>query len=95
MKIEELKPEFVEFMPHESELKEGVIYISKKYGAVAHLCPCGCGSKIRTPININGKTGWWDFIENDGKVSLSPSVGNFQIPCKSHYFIKDNKVIWC
>jgi hypothetical protein len=42
--------------------------------------------------NIEGKTGWWDLLENGGKVSLHPSIGNFQIPCKTHYFIKDNKI---
>lgn len=28
-------------------------------------------------------------------LSLNPSIGNFSIPCKSHYFIKDSKVRWC
>jgi hypothetical protein len=36
----------------------------------------------------------WDLIEKDGLVSLHPSIGNYQIPCKTHYIIRDNEVIW-
>ncbi len=94
--IYELKPEFMpEFMPKREELKEGILYISLKYGTTAHLCPCGCGHKVNVPINLDGKEGWWDYTEENGEVSLSPSIGNFQIPCKSHYFITKNKVVWC
>jgi Leucine-rich repeat (LRR) protein len=27
-------------------------------------------------------------------VSLSPSIGNWNHKCKSHYFIRNDKVIW-
>jgi len=35
---------------------------------------------------------WYDMTDagikhEDGKVSFTPSVGNYQIPCKSHYII--------
>ena len=33
-------------------------------------------------------------VKYDGEtVSLSPSIGNFQFPCKSHYWIRENRVI--
>jgi hypothetical protein len=31
----------------------------------------------------------------DGEtVSLSPSIGNFEFSCQSHYFIRKNLVVW-
>ena len=43
----------VHYMP--KELKPGVLYVSEEFGAAAHLCACGCGAKIRTPL---GPTEW-------------------------------------
>lgn len=79
----------VQFMP--KELQPGVLYYAEEYGAAAHLCACGCGSKIRTPID---ETEWSIKEEKDGP-SLHPSVGNWQKPCRSHYLIRRGKVIWC
>ncbi|WID99529.1 DUF6527 family protein [Bosea vestrisii] len=65
------------------QLEPGVLYVSEKYGAVAHLCACGCGAKIRTPL---GETEW-SLKETASGPSLWPSVGNWQQACKSHYVI--------
>lgn len=87
-KVINIRLEPVKYMP--KELEPGVLYVSEEFGTAAHLCPCGCGSKIRTPL---GPTEW--YFENSAKgPNLFPSVGNWQIPCKSHYWIKDGKVIW-
>ena len=83
-----MKHEFVEFIP--SELEDGVLYISKEYKTATHLCACGCGNKVITPLTQEGWT--FDFI--DDMVSLSPSIGNFRFQCKSHYFIKNSHVEW-
>jgi Family of unknown function (DUF6527) len=72
------------------ELDPGVLYVSEEFGSVAHLCPCGCGSKIRTPL---GPTEWSLKVSKKGP-SLFPSIGNWQIHCKSHYWIQHGKVIW-
>lgn len=87
-KLIKIKLQYVTYMP--KELQAGVLYVSEEFGAVAHLCPCGCGSKIRTPL---GPTEWSLSVTNRGP-SLFPSIGNWQIPCKSHYWIKDGKIIW-
>lgn len=86
MKIE---LQYVYYMPQ--ELKPGVLYVSKEFGSAAHLCPCGCGSKIRTPL---GPTEW-SLKETEGGPSLYPSVGNWQLECQSHYFIRHGEIIWC
>lgn len=86
--IDAMKPVFVEFIPE--NLENGVIYISRKYGTASHKCCCGCGTKVVTPIT---PTDW--NLSFDGKsVSLSPSIGNSELPCKSHYWIQKNRVIW-
>ena len=78
----------VHYMPR--ELNPGVLYISEKFGAAAHLCACGCGSKVRTPI---GPTEW-SVKETDRGPTLWPSVGNWQKSCQSHYLITRGEVIW-
>jgi hypothetical protein len=78
----------VHFIP--KELKPGVLYVSEEFGTAAHLCACGCGSKIRTPL---GPTEW-TVKETSAGLTLDPSVGNWQRPCKSHYLIVKGKVIW-
>jgi len=80
--------ERVRYMP--KELRPGVLYVSEEFGTAAHLCACGCGSKIRTPL---GPTEWSVRETPDGP-SLDPSVGNWQRACQSHYFIQRGEVVW-
>jgi len=79
----------VEYMP--KVLSPGVLYVAEQFGAAAHLCACGCGSKIRTPL---GPTEWSVEETKDGP-TLRPSVGNWQQTCQSHYRIDRGEVIWC
>ena len=72
------------------ELSPGILYFSEKFGAATHLCACGCGSKIRTPL---GPTEW-SVEETDEGPTLWPSVGNWQKSCQSHYLITRGEVIW-
>jgi len=78
----------VQYMP--KVLEPGVLYFAEDYGAAAHLCACGCGTKIRTPI---GPTEW-HLKDGPSGVSLRPSIGNWQRPCKSHYLITDGGIRW-
>ena len=68
----------------------GILYVCFECNVVAHLCACGCGEKVILPIDPN----FWSVKYDGETVSLAPSIGNFQFPCKSHYWIKENKVIW-
>lgn len=89
-----LKPKFVQFVP--KELEEGILYVSQMYGVCIHLCACGCRNKVVTPIESPGS--WTLTVIGEGDqalVTLSPSIGNWQIPCKTHYFIQGNTVKWC
>lgn len=87
-RITVIRPQFVEFVP--DQLEAGVLYISRRYATAAHLCCCGCGSEVFTPLN----PAKWRLAESNGRVSLSPSVGNWSQPCQSHYWIAGNQVKW-
>ncbi|RIH63512.1 hypothetical protein D1164_19345 [Mariniphaga sediminis] len=78
----------VKYLPN--KLETGILYVSKKYGIAGHLCPCGCGNKIITPLD---STEWQLTIKKD-KPSLYPSIGNWQLPCKSHYWIRNGEIKW-
>lgn len=87
MKTQSLEPRYIIEMP--SELQEGVLYISKQCHVAIHLCACGCGQQTVTPFGKDG----WELTDNNGLVSLHPSIGNQQFECHSHYWVKENKVV--
>ena len=78
----------VQFMP--KLLEAGVLYVSEKYHTAAHLCACGCGEKIRTPLG----PAEWSVRNAPRGPSLWPSVGSWQRPCRSHYVIDNGAVHW-
>ena len=81
-------PEFVEYIPE--ALQDGMLYVSMKYGTASHLCACGCGHEVTTPLT---PTDWQLHFDGVG-VSLEPSIGNWSLPCRSHYWIWNNQVRW-
>ena len=83
-----LKPNFVDNIPQ--DLNGGEIYISILYKVAIHNCCCGCGNKVATPFHGNG----WKLTHNNDTISLHPSIGSFSLDCQSHYWIRNNKVIW-
>jgi len=86
--INKIKLLEVNYLP--TELEPGILYVSKKYGVAGHLCPCGCGNKIILPL---GSTEWHLTIRK-GKPTLYPSLGNWQLSCKSHYWIINGEIEW-
>ena len=83
-----LAHEFVEYIP--AQLAKGVLYISIPYRTAVHRCACGCGNKVVTPIS---PADWQLFYDGD-TVSLTPSIGNWGFPCRSHYWIKAGQIRW-
>lgn len=82
-----LRPTFSQYIP--ADLDEGILYISLDYSTAVHLCACGCSAKVVTPF---GPADWQ--LVFDGTVSLRPSIGNGQLPCRSHYFIRQDQILW-
>jgi uncharacterized protein DUF6527 len=78
----------VQYMP--SELEAGILYVAEEFGAAAHLCACGCGVIVRTPLDPTE----WSLEETEEGPSLDPSIGNWEEACQSHYWIIRGKVIW-
>ncbi len=76
----------VEFMP--KDLSPGILYVSDRYRVSGHLCPCGCGNKVMLPIG----PAEWSWKEVNGKPSLWPSVSSGQLPCNSHYVIREGNI---
>lgn len=88
-KVDRFEPQFITEIPR--ELEPGNLYISIPYTTAAHLCPCGCGHEVVTTLH----PARFSLTFDGGAVSLHPSVGNSAFPCRSHYFIKRNRVRWC
>ncbi|MFJ9900690.1 DUF6527 family protein [Streptomyces sp. NPDC091280] len=60
-----------------------------QFETAVHLCACGCGSKVVTPLGPHDWT-----LTFDGTVSLRPSVGNGQQQCRSHYYVRNDRIDW-
>ena len=83
-----LETRFVKFIPE--RLNKGVLYVSYEYNTAIHLCACGCKNKVVTPISPIQ----WSYNYNGESISLSPSIGNWNFDCKSHYWIRDSQIVW-
>ena len=89
---ETYKTKFVDRMLPDDMLEDGVLYVAPHFQVAVHKCMCGCGEKVVTPLEDNG---WaWSYDGSIKAVTLAPSVGNFQQPCKSHYFLTHGRVHW-
>lgn len=88
MATEAFEPQFVTFVPE--ALEDGVLYISMEYTTIAHLCACGCGNPVVAPLHPAQWRLWFD----GETVTVRPSVGSWQLACRSHYLITRNQVQW-
>ncbi|MBR0695339.1 DUF6527 family protein [Bradyrhizobium lablabi] len=87
IRTKQLRHRFVETMP--DNIETGVLYVSMEYATAAHRCCCGCGEEVITPFN----PAQWQMSFNGDAVSLHPSVGNWNLRCRSHYFVREGRVI--
>lgn len=82
-----LEHRFVRNVPR--ELEQGVLYISMDYATAVHSCCCGCGERVVTPFTPTD----WRMTFDGESISLQPSVGNWNQPCRAHYVIQKNHVL--
>src|SRR5258705_12208476 len=84
---------FVTYIPE--QLEPGILYVSMEYATAVHLCCGGCQREIVTPLS----PAQWRVTFDGESVSLYPSVGNWNLPCRSHYILSNGQVIeassWC
>lgn len=83
-----LQHKFVEFIPE--SLDRNTLYLSTEYTTAVHSCCCGCGNEVVTPLSPTD----WCMTFDGASISLQPSIGNWSLPCKSHYVIKKNQILW-
>jgi|ERR1051326_8703920 hypothetical protein len=88
MKVRVIRPSYVEQFPE--KLEEGLLYICEDFQLTAHKCCCGCGEDVYNKLS---PVKWQLIKQPDGTVSLTPSIGNWNYACRSHYLIKGNRVI--
>jgi hypothetical protein len=88
MKASHFTPQFVESIPE--ILDPGVLYVSMNLASAIHLCACGCGQEVITPLSPTD----WKLCFDGENVTLDPSIGNWSFPCRSHYWIRGGKVRW-
>lgn len=82
------KHEFVESLPE--LLKEHTVYVCMDFATVSHKCACGCGNEVVTPLSPTD----WKLMYDGRAVTLHPSIGNWGFRCRSHYWIRGNRVEW-
>lgn len=88
MAIKKITHKFVDAIPERTE--EGVLYLAMDYATAVHKCACGCGREVVTPLSPTD----WKMGYDGVSVSLSPSIGNWSFPCRSHYWIKHSTIRW-
>lgn len=88
MKVNHLAPQFVERFP--DKLEPGELYLAMEFATAAHLCACGCGTKVITPFSPTD----WQMSFDGENVSIKPSVGNWTFPCRSHYWVRSGQIEW-
>ena len=83
-----MKHQFVEFIP--DNLLPEILYISIEHDIAIHLCACGCKNQVVTPLS----PAEWSITYDGRSISMSPSIGNWNFECKSHYFIRKGRIDW-
>ena len=78
---------FVQYIPE--RLEPGIIYISMEYATAAHGCCCGCGEQVITPFTPTD----WELTFDGETISLWPSIGNWNFACRSHYIIRNSRIV--
>lgn len=83
-----IEPRFVTNVPR--TLEPGVLYVSMEFGTAVHACFCGCGEHVVTPLAPKD----WSLLYDGEAISLWPSIGNWNMACRSHYLIQRNEIVW-
>lgn len=79
---------FVESIPE--KIEPWSLYVSVEFATVMHLCLCGCGREVVTPLSPTD----WKMTFDGESITLYPSIGNWSFSCRSHYWIRHNRVEW-
>lgn len=87
---------FIQDIPSSDEIQNNRIYLvgnDNCYWCGVLKCPCGCGESIHLNLIEKNQPSWKTTLSNHNRVSVSPSIWK-KSGCKSHFFIREGKVIW-
>ena len=79
--------EKVERLP--AVLDNNVVYVSEEFELAALKCACGCGHQVNLLLG-DGHT----VNDVQGLADIWPSIGVWDAPCRSHFWIQSGRVLW-
>jgi hypothetical protein len=79
--------EKVERLP--AALDDNVVYVSEEFELAALKCACGCGHRVNLLLG-DGHT----VNDVQGLADIWPSIGVWDAPCRSHFWIQSGRVLW-
>lgn len=71
------------------EMEPGVVFHSEEFELAGLLCACGCGHRITLLVPDSHQV-----FDQGGWATVRPSIGVFDAPCRSHFFIRGGQVDW-
>jgi len=80
---------YVDRLPMKSEMEAEKVYMAENKTQATHLCPCGCGTEILTPL---GRGGYRALENSDESLTISPQIEHS--PCSNNYKLYKGYVIW-
>ena len=90
------KVELIPTNPNPENLKKDIVYVvcENKYEKWAYIkCPCGCNESIMLSLNKNNFPSWSIKQDKLGRATILPSIKKID-GCKSHFLIKNGRLIW-
>lgn len=82
----------------EGELRQDYFYYCEKSHTAVHLCACGCGSRVVTPIAYEGQPSGRNAFRLhatiDNLATLDRPIVNVHLPCYSRYYIRSSRIEW-
>jgi hypothetical protein len=70
-------------------LVDGVVYHNEDFELAALSCACGCGHRITLLVPDSHQV-----FDHGGFATVRPSIGVFDAPCLSHFFVTAGDVEW-
>lgn len=91
------KIEFIHVNEAPSKISSRVVYLEgadmKDLWFAYMKCPCGCKDTIMLNLIPDTKPCWTYLHDKLRNESLTPSIDR-RFECKSHFWVKNNKVVW-
>lgn len=82
--------------PPISAVMAHTVYVVRRQAAprwTMFHCPCGCGDVITLSLQETHDPRWSLEFTDSGRTSFHPSVWK-TTGCRSHFWIKDGRVLW-